>query len=296
MNERVAAVLSGLGLPPLPEPLPVAVIDSHTHAHSTLEFSGLAVGDALDAAALVGVAGMVEIGCDVPSSRAAVELAAADPRVVASVAMHPNDAARVAERHGRAALDEMIAEIDVLAGAGRHVRAVGETGLDFYRTRDAAGQEAQRVSFEAHIAIAKRHDLTLVIHDRDAHAAILEVLDSVGAPERVIMHCFSGDATFAAECASRGFWLSFPGVVTFPSAGQLREALLVTPRDRLLVETDAPYLTPVPTRGRPNSSYLLPHTVRNVSSQLDADLAGLCDTVRRNTEDAYGGPWGDSNA
>lgn len=292
MSGHITALLAGLGLPPLPEPLPTHLIDSHTHADSTREFSGLPIADALDAAGLVGVSGVVEIGCDVPSSQTAVELAVRDPRVVASVAMHPNDAARVAARDGLAVLDEMIAAIDALAGAGPHVRAVGETGLDHFRTREAAGHAAQRASFEAHIDIAKRHDLTLVIHDRDAHAAVLDVLDAVGAPGRVIMHCFSGDAAFARECASRGYWLSFPGVVTFPSAGELRDALLATPLDRLLVETDAPYLTPVPTRGRPNSSYLLPHTVRFVASHLEVDLVDLCEALRRNTWDAYGGPWG----
>jgi len=294
-GDRVAAVLEALRLPPLPDPLPVPTIDSHTHAEFTLEHSGLTVADSIAAAALVNVTGFVEIGCDVPSSRDAVALASGHDRIVAAVALHPNDAARMV-RKGLGDLDEMIAGIDALAGSGDHVRAVGETGLDFFRTRDEAGQVVQRTSFEAHIDIAKRHDLTLVIHDRDAHAAILGVLDAVGAPERVIMHCFSGDADFARECASRGFWLSFPGVVTFGSAGSLRDALLATPLDRLLVETDAPYLTPAPVRGRPNAPYLLPHTVRFVASRLEVDLAELCDRLRRNTEDAYNGPWGASHA
>lgn len=287
--------LETLGLPPLPEALPRAVVDNHTHLWSTHEYSGLTVADSLRLAAQVGVSRLIEVGCDVASSRAAVELAQQEPSVRAAVALHPNDAARMV-RKGLGDLDEMIAGIDALAGSGDHVRAVGETGLDFFRTRDEAGQVVQRTSFEAHIDIAKRHDLTLVIHDRDAHAAILGVLDAVGAPERVIMHCFSGDADFARECASRGFWLSFPGVVTFGSAGSLRDALLATPLDRLLVETDAPYLTPAPVRGRPNAPYLLPHTVRFVASRLEVDLAELCDQLRRNTEDAYNGPWGASHA
>ena len=170
--------------------------------------------------------------------------------------------------------------------------AVGETGLDYYRTRDSQGRQAQAHSFRAHIALAREKDLTLVIHDRDAHADVLRILDSGERPGRVVMHCFSGDAGFARECVDRGFWLSYPGVVTFGSAGSLREAAKATPLDRILVETDAPYLTPKPQRGKPNAPYLLPHTVVFLADLLDADLAGFCRQVRANTEAAYATSWG----
>ncbi|WP_022909493.1 TatD family hydrolase [Aestuariimicrobium kwangyangense] len=274
-------------LPPLPEPLPRPVIDSHTHADSTEQFSGLGVALNLDLAASVGVSRIVQVGCDVASSEFAVNLAARDPRVVAAVAIHPNEAARAGDD-----LDAMLLRIEELASSGPHVRAVGETGLDHYRTRDEAGQGLQVNSFAGHIEIAHTYDKTLVIHDRDAHLPVLQVLDEVGVPARVVMHCFSGDATFARECLDRGAWLSFPGVVTFSSANDLRDALEVVPRDRLLVETDAPYLTPVPTRGKPNAPYLLPHTVRFIAKQWRMDLAQLCDQLTANTEAAFGGPWG----
>lgn len=279
------------GLPGLPEPLPRPVVDSHTHADSTAELSGLAPGLNLDLASQVGVTRVVQVGCDVASSEFAVELAARDPRVVASVAIHPNDAARAGND-----LDRMLLRIDELAASGDHVRAIGETGLDHFRTRDAAGQELQVHSFGAHIEIAASHDKTLVIHDRDAHQQVLQVLDEVGVPDRLVMHCFSGDRSFAKQCLDRGAYLSFPGVVTFSSANDLRDALDVVPRDRLLVETDAPYLTPVPTRGKPNAPYLLPHTVRFIAKHWGADqqpdgLAELCDQLTQNTFAAFGGAW-----
>jgi TatD DNase family protein len=210
--------------------------------------------------------------------------------VVAAVAIHPNDAARLDDRE----LAQHIAQIDALAGAGPQVRAVGETGLDYYRTRDDAGRARQRRSFSDHIAIAAAHDLALAIHDRDAHADVLAVLDEAPLrPGRVIMHCFSGDAALARECVQRGFWLSFPGTVTFRDADDLRDALAVTPLGRLLVETDAPYLTPVPVRGRPNASYLIPYTVRFMAEQRGDDLAQLCDALTANAIAAYGGSWGE---
>ena len=172
------------------------------------------------------------------------------------------------------------------------VVAVGETGLDYYRTRDAEAQQVQAHSFRFHIALARENNLTLVIHDRDAHADVLKVLDSVESPERVVMHCFSGDADFARECVDRGFWLSYPGVVTFGSAGSLRDAAKVTPLERILVETDAPYLTPKPQRGKPNAPYLLPHTVAFLADLLGIDLADFCRRVTVNTEAAYATRWG----
>ena len=278
-------------LPAAPDMLPAHVIDNHTHLGSTTEYSGLGVADSLTAAGMVGVAGVVDVGCDLPSSRAAAQLAATDPRVRAAVAIHPNDAARLFQRDGLAALDAELAELPALA-ALPGVVAVGETGLDYYRTRDAEAQRVQAHSFRFHIALARENNLTLVIHDRDAHADVLKVLDSVESPERVVMHCFSGDADFARECVDRGYWLSYPGVVTFGSAGSLREAAKVTPLERILVETDAPYLTPKPQRGKPNAPYLLPHTVAFLADLLGIDLADFCRRVTTNTEAAYATRWG----
>jgi TatD DNase family protein len=202
------------------------------------------------------------------------------------VALHPNEAPRLAEE---GAFEETWAEIEQLAQAPQ-VRAVGETGLDHFRTGEE-GRAAQEHSFRLHIDLAKRLGKTLVIHDRDAHDDVLRVVDSEGAPERVVMHCFSGDAVLARECLDRGFWLSFAGTVTFKNAGYLREALLVAPADRLLVETDAPFLTPTPHRGRPNASYLVPLTVRLMAEERGDDLEGLCRQVEENTFAAFGGRW-----
>ncbi|HSK33391.1 MAG TPA: TatD family hydrolase [Propionicimonas sp.] len=270
-------------LPPLPERLPAPTTDAHTHALSTCEYSGLAVADALARAAEVNVTRIVEVGTDVESSAAAVALAGQYPQVVASVAIHPNDAARLGER--------LPAELDRLAalfGSSDRVRAVGETGLDYFRTTDATGQALQKDAFAAHIAWARQHDLALVIHDRDAHDDILGMLDAEGAPQRVQLHCFSGDATFARECLERGYWLSFPGTVTFKANEALREALDLTPLDRLLVETDAPYLTPLPHRGKPNSSYLMAHTVRFVAERKGVELSELCRVLAANASAVFG--------
>lgn len=284
-------VLDELGLPPLPEPLPARVIDSHTHLGSTTAYSGLSVRDSLALAAQVGIDRLVDIGFDVSSSEQAVGVAGECPNVVAAVALHPNDAARIAAKHGRAAVDDALARIGALVDRPG-VRAVGETGLDYYRTRDEAGQALQAECFLVHIEWAIRHDKTLVIHDRDAHDDVLRTLDMGMLPDRVVMHCFSGDADFALECLARDAWLSFPGVVTYKNAPELREALHVTPLDKLLVETDAPYLTPVPARGRANAPYLLPHTVRFIAAELDMEVGELCRALTANTVAAFGGEWG----
>lgn len=283
-------ILQELGLPRLPEPLPRPIVDNHTHTLSTFEYSGLPVDESLRLAAEVGVSHIVDVGYDLASSQHAVELQSRRPNVAAAVALHPNDAARIAANQGESALAETLAAIEALVPGAK---AVGETGLDYFRTRDDAGKETQETSFRHHIEWAKRHDKTLVIHDRDAHADILRVLDEVGAPDRVVMHCFSGDVEFAAACVARGFWLSYPAVVTFGSADTLREAAKATPLERILVETDAPYLTPKPERGKANAPYLIAHTTRFLAELLGRELAEFCDTVRENTWAAYGGSWGE---
>jgi len=272
-------------LPERPEPLPVPVVDTHCHLDMTERYSGLEAGTALGWAAEVGATRVVQIGCDVAGSRWAVAAAERWPNVVAGVAIHPNDAARL-----ETGLDEALAVVEELAGHPR-VRAVGETGLDHYRTREPAGHARQREAFAAHIALAAAYGKTLVIHDRDAHADVLDVLDAEGVPDRVVMHCFSGDVAFARACLDRGAYLSFAGPVTFKPNAALRVALAATPLDRVLVETDAPYLTPMPFRGRPNASYLIPHTVRSMAETLRVDLDTLGQALTDNAVAAFGGEW-----
>jgi TatD DNase family protein len=259
-----------MSLPPAPPPLPVPVLDSHTHLDITTASTDLDVPALIEAARSVGVDRLVQVGVDLASSRWAVETASEHASVVATVAIHPNEAPSVD-------LDEAIGQIEALAAHPR-VRGIGETGLDHFRT-GPDGRAAQEASFRAHITIAKKYEKPLVIHDRDAHADVLRVLDEEGAPSTVVLHCFSGDASFATECVKRGYLLSFAGTVTFKNAGQLREAARVAPLDQILVETDAPYLTPMPYRGRPNASYLIPLTVRFLAETKGADLAALCTAI-----------------
>ncbi len=265
--------------PPLPEALTVGVYDNHTH----LDDGPLDYREHLDRASSVGVRGVVQVGGDLESSRWSADVAAREPRVLAAVALHPNEAPRYA---ASGQLQSALEEIDELASRPR-VRAVGETGLDYFRT-EGDDLRYQHESFEAHIAIAKKHGLALQIHDRDAHADVIETLLRVGAPEHTVFHCFSGDAAMARVCADHGWYLSFAGTVTFKNAGYLREALEVIPRARILVETDAPYLTPHPLRGRPNAPYLIPLTLRAMAAHLETDVTMLAAQVTSNTEEVYG--------
>jgi TatD DNase family protein len=275
--------------PPAPEPLPHPVVDNHCHLDIADGPDGawLSAEEAVAVAAAVGVTRIVQIGCDLPGARWAVRAADTFDALVAGVALHPNEAPRLAAADE---LEAALEEIATLAGSGPRVRAVGETGLDYFRTGED-GRAAQHASFRAHIDLAKRLDKTLVIHDRDAHDDVLRILDEEGLPPRVVMHCFSGDAGFARACLDRGAWLSFAGTVTFKNAEPLRDALRIAPRDRILVETDAPYLTPMPHRGRPNASYLVPLTMRSMAETRGEDLAELCAAVDANTEAAFGGTW-----
>lgn len=273
-------------LPESPAPLPAATTDAHTHLFSTVEYSGLPIAEAVARAAQVGVTRLVEVGCDLESSRSAVRLAEEFPGVIACVAIHPNDAARAGEE-----LPAILDELSGLVGSSDRVRGVGETGLDYFRTPEGEGRRRQRESFAAHLAWAREHDKAIVIHDREAHADILDVLDAEGVPQRFMMHCFSGDVGFARACLDRGAWLSFPGTVTFKANESLREAFDVTPDDRVLVETDAPYLTPVPLRGQPNASYLMPHTVRFLAERRGRDLADFCAQLEANATALFG-DWG----
>ncbi|MCX5200708.1 TatD family hydrolase [Streptomyces sp. NBC_00237] len=292
--------------PPAPEPLRVPVADSHTH----LDMQDTTVEQALATAASVGVTTLVQVGCDVKGSQWAAETAAAYDSVHAAVALHPNEAPRIVlgtppsggqapqtpragwSRQGArpgggdSALDDALAEIDRLA-ALPHVLGVGETGLDFFRT-GPEGMAAQERSFRAHIEIAKRHGKALVIHDRDAHADVLRVLEEEGAPERTVFHCYSGDAEMAAVCVEKGYFLSFAGTVTFKNAQPLRDALSVAPMELVLVETDAPFLTPAPYRGRPNAPYLIPITVRAMAAVKGVDEDVMAGAIAANTARAFG--------
>ena len=283
--------------PPAPEPLPVPVGDSHTH----MDMQEPAAADIIAAADAVNVRTLVQVGVDVPSSRTAVELAAAFERVHAAVALHPNEAPRLVlgdpdgwsgqdrAPGGREALEAALAEIDKLA-ADEQVRGVGETGLDYFRT-GPEGVQAQQDSFRAHIAIAKRHGKALVIHDRDAHEDVLRILMEEGSPETVVFHCYSGDAAMAEVCAERGYYMSFAGNLTYKANEALHEAFRVAPLDRILVETDAPFLTPLPYRGRPNAPYLVPYTVRAMAvlrgMDSDTGLAELCQALDSNLHNAF---------
>jgi TatD DNase family protein len=259
--------------PPAPPPLAVPVLDAHCH----LDLMPGSIEDNLAAAQAVGISRVVTIGVDVPSSQWSAAAAAAHRPVGAAVAIHPNEAS--------AADGDALAEIARLA-ALPHVAAVGETGLDFYRDTATAGQ--QQASFRAHIAIAKQTGKALVIHDRDAHDAVLQALAEEGAPERVVFHCFSGDAAMARVCADHGYVMSFAGNVTFKNAEPLREALRVAPLDLLLVETDAPFLTPMPHRGQPNAPYLVPLTVRAMAEVKGVDTDELCAAISATGDRVFG--------
>ncbi|MEV0195124.1 TatD family hydrolase [Nonomuraea sp. NPDC050691] len=278
--------------PVAPEPLPAPVFDSHCHLDIMVGDRQASSGDPvaqaaqaasatvhgiLDAARAVGVTRLVTIGYDLPSSRWNAEVAAGHADVYAGVAIHPNEA--------HAATPETLAEIEALAGRP-DVRAVGETGLDYFR--DWASRDDQHASFRAHIEIAKRTGKALVIHDRDAHTDVLKVLAEEGAPPVVVFHSFSGDAEMAAECAAAGYYLSFSGPVTYKNAGYLREAARVAPVELMLVETDAPYLPPVPHRGKPNAPYLIPLTLRCLAEVKGVEPAALCEAIDANGVAVFG--------
>ncbi|OIV37964.1 AraC family transcriptional regulator [Mangrovactinospora gilvigrisea] len=292
-KSKSARALEGVAPEP-PEPLRVPVADSHTHLD-------MQEGDPLAAvakAASVGVTTLVQVGCDLPGSRWAADLAARVETVHATVSLHPNEAPRLVHGDpddwagpdrraagGAAALEAALGVIDDLAALPQVV-GVGETGLDYFRS----GPElvaAQQESFRRHIEIAKRHGKALVIHDRDAHEDVLRILKEEGAPERTVFHCYSGDAEMARVCAENGYFMSFAGNVTFKTAQPLRDALAVAPPELLLVETDAPFLTPAPFRGRPNAPYLVPVTLRAMAAVKALPEDELARHIAANTQRAF---------
>lgn len=273
-----------LKYPDLPEPLEVPCYDNHTHLEIEDGETGLEIGEHMDLAERVNILGAITVGGDVASSRWQVWAANEDERLLAAVAIHPNEAPRLADA---GVLEQHLAEIAELSKDAR-VAAIGETGLDFFRTSGDEALRAQQESFEAHIALAKERGLPMQIHDRDAHDAVVETLRRVGAPEGTVFHCFSGDAELARIAADEGWYCSFAGNVTFKNAGNLREALEVLPRELVLVETDAPFLTPVPLRGRPNAPYIIPNTIRFMADHLGVDVNEFTSQVAQNTLGLYG--------
>lgn len=263
-------------LPPSPEPLKGPVLDSHTH----LDLQAGSVAEVLDAAAAVGVRRVIQVGIDVASSKWGAAAAAEHAGLDATVALHPNEAPLVDD------LDAELAQIDDLAALDQVV-GIGETGLDYFRTGEE-GLLVQQASFRGHIEIAKRHNKALVIHDRDAHDDVLRILAEEGAPEKVVFHCFSGDTEFARTCARRGYLMSFAGNVTFKNAGALREAATAVPADLILTETDGPFLTPAPYRGKANAPYVLPITVRFLAELRGEGVDEFSASVWANGQAVFG--------
>ena len=272
---------SGRPPAPAPEPLPASAFDSHCH----LELIPGPVDRVLAQAAAANITRVVTVGTDLWSSYQAVTTAAGHDQVCAAVAIHPNETQSAAQTVKQK--QAVLGEIASLAAAPQ-VRAVGETGLDYYW--DDAPHDLQQDWFRAHIAIAKQVGKPLMIHDRDAHEDILRILAEEGPPERVIFHCFSGDADLAKRCADAGYVLSFAGTLTFANAPQLREAAAVTPAGQLLAETDAPFLTPVPNRGKSNSPAQVAHTLRALAAIKQLDVAELCAIIETTGQRLFG-PW-----
>ncbi len=268
---------------PLPQPLTSPCIDNHAHLEliSESEPDSAEIKAILDEAQSVGIDRVIQVGYSAVQSAWGVRCAEAFPgRVLAAVALHPNDAPVTKDLEG---------DLATIAELAKHplVRAIGETGLDFFRTAPE-GQEKQVYSFKRHIQISKDVKKALMIHDRDAHRAVLDTLVEVGAPEKVVFHCYSGDAQMARECVGNGYYLSFAGTVTFKNAPHLREALALAPLNRILVETDSPFLTPMPNRGLLNTPAQIPNTLRLMAQVREMDLDELCEAIVLNTTAVYG--------
>jgi TatD DNase family protein len=270
------------GLPPRPPPLPEPVVDAHTHLDACGAIDPAGVRAALDRAAAVGVSAVVTVADDMAAARWVVQASTWDNRVFAATALHPTRTATMTDAD-RAELERLVRQPRVVA--------VGETGLDYYwprRDPQVATPEAQREAYRWHIDLAKRVGKPLMIHDRDAHSDVLAVLAEQGPPETVIFHCFSGDAAMARACVDAGYVLSFSGTVTFRNARALREAAVLVPAGQLLVETDAPFLTPHPHRGKPNEPVNLPYTVVELAALRGQDVAELAASSSSAAERVFG--------
>ena len=270
-------------LAPAPEPLPVPCVDAHAHIEIVADagFDSPEVRKVIEDAAAAGIDRIVQVGYSAEQSEWGANLAALyDGQVLAAVALHPNEAPVVEDLEADWAIIESLAQQP-------RVRAIGETGLDYFRTPPEL-RGRQQESFKWHIDLAKRTKKALVIHDRDSHDDVLSVLAEVGAPEKTVFHCFSGDVEMAKKCIERGYVLSFAGTVTFKNAPQLREALAITPIDQILVETDAPFLAPMPHRGALNSPAQIATIVRAMAAERNADLAEFATALSRNAERIFG--------
>ena len=267
---------------PLPEPLNVNCVDAHAHIEiiTNGEPDAPEVGKVLADAKCVGIDRIVQVGYSAEQSEWGVKMAEHWPNVLAAVALHPNEAPVVED------LEADLLKIEKLSTHPR-VRAIGETGLDFFRTEPAL-QERQKYSFRRHIELAKKVNKALVIHDRDAHRAVLDLLIEEGAPEKTIFHCYSGDAEMARECIENGYILSFAGTLTFKNAPALREAVKLVPIDQLLVETDSPFLAPMPHRGALNTPAQIPTILRFMAEERGEDVDELADAISNNCERLFG--------
>lgn len=265
--------------PPVPDALPASIVDAHTHLDACGASTATEVRDVVDRAAAAGVGRVVTVADDISSAQWTVEAATWDDRVFAAVALHPTRTKDFGDSD-RAALEQLV----------RHPRvvAVGETGLDYYW--DFSPPEPQQEAFRWHIDLAKRSGKPLMIHDRDAHADILRILEEEGAPSTVIFHCFSGDAEFARACVDAGYVLSFAGTATFRNANArgLREAARRVPAEQMLVETDAPFLSPHPFRGRPNEPYCVNYTLRDLAELREVEVAELAVATTATAERTFG--------
>ena len=268
---------------PLPAPLPVPTVDAHAHLEIVTNDAADsdAVRTVLDDAKSVNVDRVIQVGYSAEQSQWCVDLANNYPgRVLATVALHPNEAPIVKDMEHDWVIIEKLAQEP-------RVRAIGETGLDYFRTPPEL-QQRQQESFKWHIELAKKTKKALVIHDRDSHADVLSVLQEVGAPEKTVFHCFSGDVAMAKICIERGYILSFAGTMTFKNAPELREAVKLVPHDQLLVETDSPFLAPTPYRGALNTPAQIANIVRAMATERGEDVAQLATALSLNAERIFG--------
>jgi TatD DNase family protein len=268
--------------PPLPEPLNVKCVDAHAHIEIVTNTApdSPEVGRVLEEARSVGIDRIVQVGYSAEQSNWCVAMAEHWPNVLAAVALHPNEAPVV---------KDLEADLAIIENLAKHPRvcAIGETGLDYFRTEPEL-QERQKYSFRRHIALAKSVDKALVIHDRDAHRDVLDILTQEGAPEKTIFHCYSGDAGMARECIEKGYILSFAGTLTFKNAPALREAVKLVPHDQLLVETDSPFLSPMPNRGALNTPAQIANIVRAMAEERNESVGTLAQALSDNAERIFG--------
>ena len=268
---------------PLPQPLKTKTVDSHAHLeliHNSEPDSPL-IKQTLAEAASVGIDRVVQVGYSAEQSIWSVKCAESFVgQVLAAVALHPHEAPVVED------LEKDLKVIEELA-ANPRVRAIGETGLDFFRTPENL-RDRQKYSFTRHIKMAKEHKKALVIHDRDSHRAVLDLLIQEGAPANTIFHCYSGDAEMAKECIANEYILSFAGTVTFKNAPELREAVVLVPIEQLLVETDSPFLAPMPNRGALNTPAQIPNTLRVIADLRNESVDYLAGAISENAERIFG--------